>query len=78
MRFHASVVSASVSGDYYQLYLGPEEYAEDDPFEVAGDIVRARDNHVSCALDASTFEDVRRVAEVIFGLREPDEGDALF
>ena len=29
-------VSASVSGDYYQLYLGSEENEEDDPFEVAG------------------------------------------
>ena len=122
MRFHAPKVSASVSGDYYQLYLGPQDNEEEDPFEVAGpylllqrefemsgkqcyietknesyighfslkliefspsllsfDIVRARDNHVevSFALDASTFEDVRRVAEVIFGLREPDEGDAL-
>jgi hypothetical protein len=122
MRFHAPEVSASVSGDYYQLYLGPEEDEEDDPFEVAGpylllqrefemsgrrcyiesenesyighfalkliefspsllsfDIVRARDNHVevSFALDAKNFEVVRRVAEVIFGLREPDEGDAL-
>ena len=30
MRFHAVAVSASVSGDYYQLYLGPEEDEDDD------------------------------------------------
>jgi hypothetical protein len=122
MRFHALAVSASVSGDYYQLYLGPEEDEDDDPFEAVGpylllqrefeisgrrcyvesenesyrghfslkliefspsllsfDIVRARDNHVEVtfALDAKDFEEVRRVAEVIFGLREPDEDDAL-
>ena len=36
MRFHALKVSASVSGDYYQVYLGPEADEEDDPFEEAG------------------------------------------
>ena len=43
------------------------------------DVVRARNSHVeiSFALDAENFEEVRRVAEVIFGLREPDESDAL-
>jgi hypothetical protein len=122
MRFHAPEVSASVSGDYYQIYLGPEEDDKGDPFEVVGpylllqrefemssrrcyiesenesyighfalkliefspallsfEIVRATKNHVeiSFALDVKNFEEVRRVAEVIFGLREPDAGDAL-
>ena len=122
MRFHASKVSAAVSGDYYQIFLGPETDDEGDPFEVVGpylllqrefetsarrchiesenesyvghfalklielspsllsfEIVRARDKHVevSFALDASNFERVRRAAEVIFGLREPEEDDAL-
>lgn len=122
MRFHAPEVSASVSGDYYQLYFGPEEDDDADPFEVVGpyllvqrefemsgrqcyietenenyvghyslrliefsstllsfDILRTDNNHieVSFALAASEFEEVRRVAEVIFGLREPDESDAL-
>ena len=41
------------------------------------DILRTNNTHVEVtfALDASEFEEVRRVAEVIFGLREPDEGD---
>lgn len=120
MKFHAPHVSASVSGDYYQLYLGPDEDEESDPYEVSGpyllvqrefemsgmrcyietenesyighfslslvefsstllsfDILRTNNTHVEVtfALDASEFEEVRRVAEVIFGLREPDEGD---
>lgn len=122
MRFHAPEVSPSVSGDYYQIYLGPEEDDEGDPFEVVGpylllqrefemssrscyiesenesyighftlkliefspallsfEIVRATKNQVeiSFALDAKNFEEVRRVAEIIFGLREPDADDAL-
>ena len=38
MRFHASQVCASAAGDYYQLFLGPEESGEDDadPFNVRG------------------------------------------
>ena len=38
MRFHAQHVSASAAGDYYQLWLGPEESDEDegDPHEVKG------------------------------------------
>lgn len=49
------------------------------PLLLSFEIVRARDKHVevSFALDARNFEEVRRVAEVIFGLREPDEDDAL-
>lgn len=122
MQFHAPKVSASVSGDYYQLYLGPVDDEDADPHEVRGPyllvqrefemsarkcyietenendvghfivtlvefsptvlsfhILRAGDSHVeiSFALDASEFEKVRRVAEVIFGLREPEEDDAL-
>ena len=122
MRFHAPAVSVSVSGDYYQLYLGPEEDEEADPYEASGpyllvqrefeisgrrcyieteseryvghfslrliefsstllsfDILRTNNNHieVSFSLEASEFEEVRRVAEVIFGLREPGEDDAL-
>ena len=52
---------------------------EFSPSLLSFDIVRARDSHVevSFALDASTFEDVRCVAEVIFGMRKPDEGNAL-
>jgi hypothetical protein len=38
MRFHAQRVSASAAGDYYQLWLGPEESdeKESDPHEVKG------------------------------------------
>jgi hypothetical protein len=127
MRFHAPSVSASANGDYYQLWLGPEESdeAEADPYEVRGpylivqrnfempddgrcyvethdegymghfrlrvtelsrtrlafDIVRRTNNRVevSFALNASEFEAVQRIAEIIFGLREPepDDDDAL-
>ena len=126
MRFHAPHVSASANGDYYQLWLGPDESeAEDaDPYEVrrtylivqrdfempdggrcyietenesyighfslrlielsptrlSFEIVRKNNNHVdvSFALDPSEFEEVRRIAEIIFGLREPElDDDAL-
>ena len=121
MRFHASQVCASAAGDYYQLFLGPEESEEDDadPINVRGpylmvqrqfemfnggrcyieslddnyvgefplkltdlsptclafEIVRTNNNHVhvSLALDASTFGEVRRIAEIIFGVKEPDD-----
>ncbi|CAL1242054.1 protein of unknown function (plasmid) [Candidatus Methylocalor cossyra] len=35
MRFHAPSVSASAEGDYYQLWLGPEESEEEEgnPYE---------------------------------------------
>ena len=44
---------------------------------LAFEILRKTDNHVevSFALNASEFEEVRRIAEVIFGLREPELGD---
>ncbi len=127
MRFHAPHVSASANGDYYQLWLGPDESEDEDadPYEVRGpylivqrdlempdggrcyietenesyighfplglielsptrlsfDIVRKNNNHVdvSSALDPSEFEEVHRIAEIIFGLREPepDDDDAL-
>lgn len=128
MRFHAQCVSASAAGDYYQLYLGPEQpYEEEsDPYEVTGpylviqrqfemsdrgrcyiethdegyighfslrltqlsrtrlafEILRKTDKHVDVSFDlnASEFEEVRCMAEVIFGLREPefdDDEDAL-
>ena len=123
MRFHAPSVSASANGDYYQLWLGPEESEEEDadPYEVKGpylivqrdfempdsgrcyietqdegyighfplrltdlspthlafEIVRKANNHmeVSFALDPSEFEQMRRIAEIIFGLREPESDD---
>ena len=123
MRFHAASVSASVNGDYYQLWLGPERSHDEnvDPYEGKGpylivqrdfempetgqcyiethdegyighfplrltkltrtrlalDIVRPTNIHVevSFALNGSEFETVRRVAEVIFGLREPEPDD---
>ncbi|MGB2612447.1 MAG: hypothetical protein WBC80_26025 [Isosphaeraceae bacterium] len=44
---------------------------------LAFEILRKNDNHVeiSFTLNASEFEEVRRIAEVIFGLREPELGD---
>ena len=121
MQFHAQDVSGSAAGDYYQLYLGPEESEEDaaDPFNVRGpylviqqqfemfnggrcrivsdnenyfgdfhlklielsptqlsfEIQRENNKHVNVtfALDAPEFEQVRGIAEVIFGLKEPDD-----
>ncbi|HLG17635.1 MAG TPA: hypothetical protein VJH03_24540 [Blastocatellia bacterium] len=111
------------AGDYYQLWLGPEESEDEvaDPYEVKGpylivqrqlempdrgrcyiethdkdyighfplrltemsrtrlvfEIARKTNNHVevSFAVEASEFEDVRRIAEIVFGLREPEPGD---
>ena len=44
---------------------------------LAFEILRKTDNHVevSFALNASEFEEVRCIAEVIFGLREPELDD---
>lgn len=44
---------------------------------LAFEIVRKTNNHVevSFGLSASEFEKVRRIAEVIFGLREPEPDD---
>ena len=123
MRFHAASVSASVDGDYYHLWFGPEKSDEDqaDPYEVRGpylivqcdfempdagqcyiethdesyighfplrltelsrtrlafEIARKTENHVEVtfALNGSEFEKVRRIAEVIFGLSEPEPDD---
>ena len=126
MRFHAPHVSASANGDYYQLWLGPDESEEEDadPNEVRGpylivqrdfempddggcyietdnesyvghfplrlielsptrlsfEIVRKSNNHVdvSFTLDPSEFEEVRRIVEIIFGLKGPElDYDAL-
>ncbi len=128
MRFHAPSVSGSANGDYYQLWLGPDESEEEeaDPFEEKGpylivqrqfempdrgrcyiethdegyighfplrlaefsrtrlafEIVRKTNHHVevSFALNAPEFEQVRRVAEIVFGLKEPgpDDDDDAF
>ncbi len=123
MQFHAQSVSASVAGDYYQLWLGPdkEDEEEADPHEVKGPYLivqrqfempdrgecyiethdeayighfRLRLTELSCtrlafeigrktnrhmevefSLNASEFEEVRRVAEIVFGLREPVLGE---
>ena len=120
MQFSALTVSASVAGDYYQLYLGPEEsendetdpYAEEGPYLIVQrqfempdggrcyiethdecyighfrlrltelsqerlefDILRKPNDHVdvSFALNAMQFEEVRRVANIVFGVREPN------
>ena len=44
---------------------------------LAFEIVRKTENQVevSFALNGSEFEKVRRIAEVIFGLREPEPDD---
>ena len=123
MQFHAASVSASADGDYYQLWLGPEESDEEeaDPYEakapylivqrqfempdggqcyiemhdeayighfplrlielsptrLAFDIARRINNRieVSFALNASEFEEVLRVGEIVFGLKQPEPGD---
>lgn len=120
MRFYAQDVSGSAAGDYYQLYLGPEESKDDaaelfhvrgpylliqrqfemfdggrcriesddedyfgdfhlkltklSPTQLSFEIDRKSNKHVnvSFAQGASEFEQVRRIAEVIFGLKEPD------
>ena len=123
MRFHATSVSGSISGDYYQLSLGLTEagHEQTDSYDVAGpylivqrqfempddeqcyvethdenyighfqlrltefnsthlsfEIAREsnRNVEVSFALDALEFERALRIAEVIFGLREPESDD---
>jgi len=39
MKFHAESVSASAAGDYYQIFLGPKEDEDADPFDVRGPYV---------------------------------------
>ena len=61
-------------------YIGhfPLRLMEIGPARLEFEIVRSTDNHVevSFALSPSEFEDVKRVAEVIFGLKEPEyDGD---
>ncbi len=47
---------------------------------LAFEIVRARNNHVevSFSMSASEFEEVRRIAEVVFNEREPGLDDDVF
>ncbi len=60
-------------------YIGhfPLRLIELSRTRLAFEILRKTDKHVevSFALDASEFEEVRQIAEIIFGLREPDLGD---
>ena len=61
-------------------YIGyfPLRLMEIGPARLEFEIVRSTDNRVevSFALSPLEFEDVKRVAEVIFGLKEPDyDGD---
>ncbi len=64
-------------------YIGhfPLRLTELSPTRLAFEIVRKTRNQVevSFAMDAAEFEEVRRIAEIIFGLREPepDDEDAL-
>ena len=64
-----------------QEFVGhfPLRFTELGRTRLAFEIVRKINNHVevSFALIASEFEEVRRVAEVIFGLREPEPDDAM-
>lgn len=39
IEFHAQEVSATASGDYYQLYLGPPDSDDDNPFHPPGPYV---------------------------------------
>lgn len=123
MRFDAKHVSASADGDYYQLWLGPEEANEDEAdsgevkepylivqrqFEMpdrgecyiemrdegyighfrlrltelsrtrlAFEIERTTNSHVEVAfsLNATAFEEMRRVGKIVFELRELEPGD---
>lgn len=65
-------------------YIGhfPLRLTELSRTRLAFEIVRKNNNYVevSFALNASEFEEVRHIAEVVFGLREPeadDDDDAL-
>ncbi len=65
-------------------YIGhfPLRLTELTRTRLAFEIVRKTNNHVeaSFALNAPEFEEVRHIAEVIFGLKEPepdDDDDAL-
>lgn len=60
-------------------YIGhfPLRLTELTRTRLAFEIVRKTNSHVevSFALNASEFEEVRHIAEVIFGLREPEPDD---
>jgi hypothetical protein len=62
-----------------EAYIGhfPLRLTELSPTRLAFEIVRKINNRieVSFALNASEFQEVQRVAEIIFGLREPEPGD---
>lgn len=62
-----------------EAYIGhfPLRLIEITKTRLAFDILRPKNKHVviSFALEAAEFEEVRRIAEVIFGLRDPEEGD---
>ena len=68
-----------------ERYVGhfPLRLTEISPTRLAFEIVRKTNNHVevSYALSGSEFDEVRRIAEIVFGLREPepepDDDDAL-
>ena len=47
------------------------------PTRLSFEVVRKNNNQVdvSFALDSSEFEEVRRIVEIIFGLREPEPVD---
>jgi hypothetical protein len=67
-----------------EAYIGhfPLRLIEVSPTRLAFKIVRKTNNHVevSFVLNASEFEEVQCVAEIIFGLKEPEFGrddDAL-
>ncbi|OGA12900.1 MAG: hypothetical protein A3H32_06795 [Betaproteobacteria bacterium RIFCSPLOWO2_02_FULL_63_19] len=120
MRFHAQHVSASEAGDYFRLWLGPQEADDEErdtgevkgpylivqrQFEVPGggecyiethdeayvghfrlrltELSRTRLSfeikrktntrvEVECSLSPTEFAKVRRVGEIVFGLREPE------
>src|SRR5262249_6748387 len=62
-----------------ESYIGhfPLRLIELSPTRLSFEIVRNHNNHVdvSFALDPSEFEEVRRIVEIIFGLREPEPDD---
>ena len=62
-----------------ERYVGhfPLRLTEISPTRLAFEIARKTNNHVevSYALPVSEFDEVRRIAEIIFGLREPELDD---
>ena len=62
-----------------ESYIGhfPLRLIELSPTHLSFEIVRKNNNQVdvSFALDPSEFEEVRRIVEIILGLREPEPDD---